>query len=388
MPILFGVVLLDLIGFGIVIPILPFLSPELGADKFDIAMIISVYALGAGLCGPYWGKLSDRYGRKPIIMVCLAGAAVTYAMLGFATELWQVYVARGLAGLMAGNLGVASAMMADITTPQNRAKGMGLIGAAFGLGLILGPLLGGVLSGPDGGFLVPCLAAGVMSLLAIVAAAIFLPESLPAGRRQQAGQGPKESILTMLRRNNSRMLALQYVLHATCVSSVTYVVPLWFADRLDWGPTEVGILFGVQGGIMVALQGGAMGAMVRLWGEVRLLQVSVSAFFLGMLVAAFVEQRWAMIAVVYLSMSGATLCMPLLNSIVSHRTREAERGRMMGTTAAASSWGRVVGPLFAGAVLSFSGYSATWLGCAAIASFYVAWALRQPRQLPSFEAGK
>ena len=381
MPILFGVVLLDLIGFGIVIPILPFLSPELGADKFDIAMIISVYALGSGLCGPYWGKLSDRYGRKPIIMICLAGAAVTYAMLAFAGELWQVYVARGLAGLMAGNLGVASAMMADITTPQNRARGMGLIGAAFGLGLILGPLLGGLLSSPDSGFMIPCLAAGVMSLLAIVAAAIFLPESLPAGRRSSTTNADTETIVAMLRRNKSRVLALQYVLHATCVSSVTYVVPLWFADRLAWGPTEVGILFGVQGGIMVALQGGALGAMVRLWGEIRLLQVSVTCFFVGMLCASMVDQRWAMIAVVYIAMSGATLCMPLLNSIVSHRTTESDRGRMMGTTAAASSWGRVVGPLFAGAVLSLAGYSAAWLGCAAIASFYLFWALRQPRHV-------
>ena len=159
MPVLFGVVFIDLIGFGIVIPILPFLSPQLGADKLDVAYIIVVYAVGAGLCAPFWGRLSDRIGRKPVIMMCLGGAAVSYAMLGFASSLWMVYVARAFAGLMAGNLGVASAMMADVTKPESRARGMGLIGAAFGLGLVIGPMLGGLLSGEQPGFTLPCAVA-------------------------------------------------------------------------------------------------------------------------------------------------------------------------------------------------------------------------------------
>ena len=177
MPILFGVVLLDLIGFGIVIPILPFLSPQLGANKMDIALIISVYAVCSGLCGPYWGRLSDRIGRKPVIMICLAGAAVSYVMLGLASSLWMIYAARGFAGIMAGNFGVASAMMADITPPEQRARGMGLIGAAFGLGFVLGPVLGGVLAGDEGSFFLPCLFASMTSAFAVLAAWRYLPES-------------------------------------------------------------------------------------------------------------------------------------------------------------------------------------------------------------------
>ena len=377
MPLLFGVVLLDLIGFGIVIPILPFLSPQLGADKMDIAYIIVIYALCAGLFAPFWGRLSDRIGRKPVIMICLAGAAVSYVMLGFASQLWMVYAARGFAGIMAGNFGVASAMMADITGPQNRAKGMGMIGAAFGLGLVLGPLLGGLLSGGSS-FVLPCIVAGVMSILAILAAALFLPESLSeekrAANRSHQKSGKQGSVLAMLRATGNRLLLFQYVLHNATVSSITYLFPLWAGDLLDWSAREIGIIFGIQGAFIAILQGGVMGPAVRGLGEIRFLRVGVSCCLLGLVVAVFADSMPLMVASVFISMSGATLCMPLLNTIVTYRTPNELRGRMMGTTGAASSWGRVVGPLLAGTNLALFGYTGAWIGCVIIVFFYFIWA--------------
>ena len=136
MPILFLTVVIDLIGFGIVIPILPFLSPQLGADNMDIAYIVSIYAVCAGLCGPFWGKLSDHIGRKPVLLICLGGGALSYVMLGLATELWMIYLSRAFAGFLAGNFGVATAMIGDISSASSRAKNMGLLGAAFGLGMV------------------------------------------------------------------------------------------------------------------------------------------------------------------------------------------------------------------------------------------------------------
>ena len=249
MPILFATVVIDLIGFGIVIPILPFLAPQLGADKFDIALLIVVYAVAAGICGPSWGRLSDRIGRKPVLIICLAGAALSYVMLGLATELWMLFLARTFAGLMAGNYGVATAMIADITTPQNRARGMGLIGAAFGLGMVMGPVLGGILAGPDDSFTLPCLVAGGMSVLAIVAALLFLPESHgPEQRREhRAHQAelPRQTLWQMLQGTGNRLLALQFTVHTTCISSITYLFPLWVGDLLGWGAREVGVAFGV-----------------------------------------------------------------------------------------------------------------------------------------------
>lgn len=384
MPILFGVVLLDLIGFGIVIPILPFLSPQLGADEIDIALIIVTYAACAGISGPFWGRLSDRYGRKPIIMLCLAGGALGYVALGLADELWMVFLARGFAGLVAGNFGVASAMMADITGPENRAKGMGLIGAAFGLGMVLGPLLGGLLAGDDGSFTLPCIFAGVMSLLAIVAAAIFLPESLTperrAANRAQQKSPERESTLEVLKASNARTFIFLYAVHNACVSSATYVFPLWVAHELAWTAREVGIVFGIQGMIMVVLQGGAMGAMVRAIGEWRLLAITVALFFIGLVVAVFADTMPMMVASMFISMSGATMCMPLLNTIFTQRTPARYRGRLMGTSASSSSWGRVFGPLLSGLALAVIGYSGTWGLWAVVVAFYFAWVLSEYRK--------
>lgn len=379
MPILFGVVLLDLIGFGIVIPILPFLSPQLGASKIDIALIIVTYAACAGIFGPFWGRLSDRRGRKTVIMICLAGAALSYVMLGMASELWMIFVARGFAGVMAGNFGVASAMMADITSPENRAKGMGLIGAAFGLGMVLGPLLGGLLAGDSGSFALPCIFAGFMSIVAIGAAAVFLPESLSrekmaANRAQQrSGDGP--STMAILEQTGSRLFVLQYTVHTASVSSATYLFPLWVADILDWTAREVGIVFAVQGMIMVALQGGAMGVLVRVLGEWLFLRIAIAMFLAGLVLAVFANSMPVMVGSMFLGMSGATLCMPLLNTLVTHRTPSQYRGRIMGTTSAASSWGRVFGPAFTGFNLAFFGYQAAWSACAVVVACYFAWAL-------------
>ncbi|TGD75790.1 MFS transporter [Mangrovimicrobium sediminis] len=388
MPILFGVVLLDLVGFGIVIPILPFLSPPLGADKLDIALIVAIYAAAAGVSGIFWGRLSDRIGRKPVILLCLCGSVIAYIFLAMATSLWMVYAARAFAGLMAGNLGVASAMMADITRPADRARGMALIGAAFGLGMILGPTIGGLLAHGSGNFTLPCLFAGGMSALAALAAAIWLPESHGAARRaEHRVRRQREGRLStgqMLRRSGNRLFVFQYLLHNACVSSGTYIFPLWVADLLGWSAREVGMVFGVQGALMVVLQAGAMGTLVRVLGEWRLLRVTVSVFLCGFGLAVVAGgHAAAMVAALFLAMSGATLCIPLLNSIITQRSPQTDRGRVLGATSAASSFGRVVGPALSGLGLGLCGYAWTWALWAAVAALYLAWVLRESARAAS-----
>jgi MFS family permease len=216
-------------------------------------------------------------------------------------------------------------------------------------------------------------------MLAILAAGLFLPESVTAQRRaahrQAHRDGSRQSTRVMLRATGNRLLVLQYVLHAASISSVTYLVPLWLGDILGWGAREVGLVFGVQGAIMVLLQGGLLGTLVRLVGEWQLLRLSIAAFMAGLCLAVLAGGMPLMLAAVYLAMSGSTLCMPLLNTITSHRTPPDLRGQMLGTTASAASWGRVVGPLLAGGNLAVFGYTGAWLGCIVLVSMYLAWAL-------------
>ncbi len=390
MAVLFCVILIDLIGFGIVIPILPFLSPQLGADKMDIALVIVTYATCAGLSGPQWGKLSDRIGRKPVIIICLAGAVLAYLMLAFASALWMVFAARGFAGLMAGNFGVASAMIADITTTENRARGMGLIGAAFGAGIVLGPVMGGLLTVDGTGFTLPCLVAGVMSLLAIVAAAFFLLLSLPADKRaaieSRRMTSQSLSLLQLLRHTKNRLFVFQFVLHQAAVSTIVYMFPLWMGEELGFSAREVGIVFGIQGVIMVIFQGGLLGILARVLGEWRLLHIAVTLLLLGLLSASMADTMITMVGSIFVAMTGATLCVPMLNTIISYTTALEYRGRMMGITNAASSWGRVMGPLVAGTSLSLLGFSSAWLVSALLVSVYliltVFFSLKRPVEHP------
>ncbi|WOJ97582.1 MFS transporter [Congregibacter brevis] len=376
-----------MIGFGIVIPILPFLSPKLGASDFDIAMIIACYAICAGVAGPWWGKLSDHIGRKPVLMICTSGAAAAYLLLASAESLAMIYVARAFAGLMAGNFGVASAMMADITPPAERARGMGMIGASFGLGLVLGPVLGGLLSGPDGSFVVPCLLAAVMSVLAVVAAWFFLPESHFRNEDQPRDARSKLSLWSVLRQTQSRLLMLQYVFHTASVSAATYLFPLWVYALLDWSAREVGIVFGVQGAIMALTQGLFMGPLVKLMGELRLLRTCVSGFFVGLLMAVFASGAFSMVGSVLVALTGATLCMPVLNSFASQRSAPELRGRMMGAASAAAAWGRVLGPILAGVLLTVGGFRLAWSLPLAMVAFYWLWAFSHwpKRPVPEFD---
>jgi len=377
-----------MIGFGIVIPILPFLSPRLGASDFDIALIIAIYAVCAGLVAPLWGRLSDRMGRKPVLMICTSGAAVAYVLLASADSLTMVFIARAFAGLMAGNFGVASAMMADITPPAERARGMGLVGASFGMGLVLGPVLGGLLSGPDGSFVVPCLLAGATSVLAVIAAGLFLPESHHRDSASATGDDTeRQSLLQVLRKTQSRMLMFQYVLHSAGVSAATYLFPLWVYALLDWSAREVGIVFGIQGAVMALTQGLLMGPLVRIFGELRLLRICVSVFLLGSLIAVFAEGAVVMVGSMFALFTGATLCMPVLNSFTSHRSPPQLRGRMMGAASAAAAWGRVLGPLFAGVLLTLGDFRIAWTFLVGLAALYWLWAFsRWPkRPVPDFD---
>lgn len=369
----FAIVVVDAIGFGIVIPILPFMSPALGGDAQDVALIMVTYSAAAGLVGPLWGRMSDRLGRRGVLMICLLGGAVGYLVMAWATALWQVYLARAIAGVLAGNFPVATALMADISTPAQRARSMGLVGAAFGLGLVLGPLFGGVLAGSDGAWALPCLFASATSLLAAVLARMLLP-----GPDTQCGETRSQAPVRlgfrqMISRDRSGLLIAQFAIHTWAVTSAIYLLPLWSAALLNWGPREVGLFFGVVGVAMIVFQGGLVHWLTRRFGLLPVLRAGVSVFALGAALAAGVDSFWGVVILGLVVFTGSTLALPVLNTMASAVVAANERGSMMGMTASSAAVGRVLGPLASSWILTQTGFTGAWLSLAVVLTALIIW---------------
>lgn len=384
MPVLFLTVLIDLIGFGMIIPILPFAAPRFGADALDIALILVAYSVCGALASPLWGRLSDRWGRKKTLLLCVAGGGVSYAMMAFVTQLWMLYAVRILAGSFSGNFGVASAMAADLSTPENRARAMGIVGSAFGLGMVVGPSLGGLLAGPEASLLLPGLVAAALSLLAVVCGALLLPETVQS---TVPGTAPltRESTVALLTRTGNGGLVLQFLALTGAITTISYLFPLAVGHYLHWGPREVGIVFGIQGLCMAALQAGLVGRLAQRFGEMRLLRAALLTMILGFGITAAAESDFGLLAGFFIAVSGASCCTPVLNTLLSRRTPLPLRGRMMGTSSAAAAWGRVFGPLAAGLLLSQFGYGAAWAMGAMVGAITLTWAL-QTRQASTTDA--
>ena len=383
----FLVIVIDLVGFGLVIPLLPFMAPNLGGDSTDVAFIMITYALGAALVSPAWGKLSDKAGRRQALVLALLCSCVAYVVTALADTLWQVYLGRALSGLAAGSLPVATALMADLSPPQRRAKAMGLVGTAFGLGLIAGPVLGGLLTGDSESFALPFYTAAVMSLVAAICAQTMLPARMakPVSSRPEMAENRAPAPAPALGPKQNKLLLMQYVSHTCSVSSIIYLFPLWVADAFMWGPKDVGYFFGVVGVAMITLQGGLLAVLTKVFGHINVLRVGSVTFAISLFVVATAEITPWMPAMIFLAFCGSTVCLPLLNAIASEIVDPSHRGRMMGMTASASSTGRIVGPLFAAGLLNSRDFSTAWLGSALMVLFLVIWSFTAARKFNRLE---
>ena len=381
----FFVIVVDLIGFGIVIPILPFLSPQLGGTTDDIAFILATYSVAAAIVAPIWGRLSDRFGRRSILGLCLFGGAMSHFVLAIADELWLVYVSRAVAGMMAGGVPVATALIADASTPDQRSRAMGLIGRAFGIGLILGPVIGGVLARSETDFAVPCLVAGALSSLAGILAWLLLPaRSSRSASVDASADGTTERVDNNPVNAPERWLFIaQFGFHTCAVSAAVYLFPLWMAHDLSWQAREVGLFFGLVGLVMVMTQGNLLGRMTDRFGPLRVLRGAALCFSVSLALSSVASGEWFMGALGLMVFSAATLCLPILNTIASHLVGPASRGRFFGITASSAALGRIAGPLIAAMLLSQGGFSAAWMGTSAVVLMVVVWAFTLGRQLPT-----
>jgi DHA1 family tetracycline resistance protein-like MFS transporter len=368
MAVLFLVVFVDLLGFGLLIPLLPFYVQHLGAGPELITLVLSLYSLAQFFSAPVWGRLSDRHGRKPILVVTSFGLAVSYLMLGYADSLTMLIAARLFGGLMAGNISAAQAYIADITTPEGRAKGMGLIGAAFGLGFIFGPAIGGLLGGRDlatANFFLPAVTAAAITLLAAIGAQFALKESLTDEIRLRLSQRSRLNLGTRLRATFSRAALIMLVavgfLTVTGWAQLESVFALWANQRLQFGPRNVAFVLSFVGIVSVAIQVGVIGPLTERFGERHVAAGSLVILALGFaLMASASGLPQTLIASATLA-AGFGLFNPSLPSLVSQEAQDHERGAVLGTYQGAISLSRAVGPAFSGLVFARLGMAAPFL---------------------------
>ena len=362
MPILFLIVVVDLIGFGIIIPLLPFYAEFFDADPATVGLIMATYSMTQFLAAPYWGQLSDRIGRRPVLLVSLAGSAVAYLWLGFADELWILFAARAFGGLMAGNISAAFAYVADVTTPENRARGMGMIGAAFGLGFIIGPAVGGILAGPDpinADYQSPAFAAAGLSAVALVLGIVFLKESLSQEIRDRLNARANEGRMAQFRRSldypNLRFLILMSFLATVAFAGLEATFAMWSRRQFGWGPEQNGYLFAFVGILGAFVQGCLVGRLAKRFGETRLIIQGAGALCLGVLLIPFAETWPVLIIAMAVAAYGFSIISPALNSAISLRVDEENQGMVMGVTRSATTLARVAGPALAGLLFAVMG---------------------------------
>ena len=318
---------------------------------------MAAFTLAQAVGTPIWGRISDAYGRRMVLILTMLGSAAAYVMLAYADELWIVMLSRVFGGLMAGNISAAFAYVTDITTEENRSAGLGKVGAATGLGFIFGPAIGGLLAGADvetANFVAPALASAGVSLLAMVGAIIFLPESLaPEHRKPLFGKRNVEGIsLAAFHRSALLKLLIAAMLFYTAMSLMESIFPLWVNDLFQKGPRDIGMVFFVLGIISAAMQGGAIGPLTKRFGE-KTVAISAGFFFAtGLALLALAKTDWQIWAGLVPFGIGVGLFNPVVSSMVSTTASANERGAVMGQYQAASAMGRFLGPAVSGLIYS------------------------------------
>jgi MFS family permease len=386
---------LDLLGFGIIIPLMPHFARSFGATPLAYGLLAASYSLMQFLFVPVWGRLSDRVGRRPVLLISIGGSVVSFVLLGAARSLGMLFAARILSGISASNLSVAQAYVADVTAPEERARGMGLIGAAFGLGFVVGPFVGGELSQlelalPLGLHLhagtAPFFFSAMLSAINWGLACALLPESLPLANRAAAAirfLDLRRLEGVFAHREISGLFAVSF-LFTMAFSMMEQSLILFGEDRLGMRGLDAGKLLGFVGVLIVLVQGGLVGRLVRRFGEGRLVVAGAAFMVPGLLLIPLAPASHAAgYAVLYAAMVplavGNGLLHPSLHALVSRRSQGDEQGGVLGLNQSLSSLARVAGPTAGGLLFQTLGIGTPFLAGGAIMMAAVAVAVSAGR---------
>jgi DHA1 family tetracycline resistance protein-like MFS transporter len=359
--IIFLTIFVNLIGFGIIIPLLPFYAETFGASPLVIGLLFAIYSLCQLIASPALGDLSDRWGRRPILIFSLVGTVVSFAMLALAHSIVMLFVARMVDGLSGGNISTARAYVADVTEPKDRARAYGLIGAAFGLGFIMGPALSGVLAQVS--YTAPIWAAAGLTFVAAAMAFFWLPETV---HRAHAGSGNPLSYLPALlhRPAMRRMLAVDFIYwFAFSIFQTTFA--LFAAERFAFDASRTGYFFAGFGVLGAVIQGGMIRPIVKRTGDKAMFIAGLLFSVVG-LAAAAEAHSVLLFAVSLVPLAfGMGFGHPTVSSLVSRAGRDDEQGRVQGAAGAVESLGRTIGPVWGNASLQRYGEAMPFLSGAA-----------------------
>ncbi len=359
LTIIFLTVFIYLVGFGIIIPIIPILSRDLGATPTEVGLLMSIYSLAQFIFSPFWGRLSDRVGRRPILLFCMFCEGLSYLLFAFSHTLTWVFIARGLSGFFGASISTSSAAISDVTTEQDRSKSMALIGAAFGLGFIFGPALGGLLASnahhiSEAPYFKTSFTAGSVAVICFanfIFAWFKFKETLT--EKPTAPVQKKSRLLNIfknLKITTVGPLMFIFFLVTMAMATTEATLILYMAEKFQWGITEVSWGFVYVGLVLVFTQGFLVRKLLSSWGEKNVLFAGLIIFTFGLAGIGLSPSVWALALPITLLSIGNGLCNPSILGSISILTSKHEQGEKLGLTQSLSSLGRILGPPLGGYV--------------------------------------
>lgn len=363
--VLFSIIVVDLISFGIVVPILPFWAERFGANGLLLGLLLTSHAGMQFVFAPTWGRLSDRFGRRPIMLVTIGGTALALLGLGFSQSLLGIFVARIFSGIFGANISVATAYLTDVTDEEDRTRWMGMIGASFAVGFTLGPPIGGLLS--PLGYGVPMFFAAGLSCLNLVWAAIQLPEPV---RRQSGPASPvdRTNRLDVLRDPAIRRICLVYFTFSVAVTQLETTFAFFMSHRFDYDVFGVAMVMFVMAIVMGGIQGGAMKRLSARFAERRLVIAGLSCMAFAFAVLPLAGSVALLMVPLMLAAAGRGICQPPLMGLASMNATSSSRGMVMGVFQSSASAARVVGPVLAGALYDLGDGLPFWMAAALVST--------------------
>ncbi len=386
LALIFVFVFIDVLGFSLILPLLPYYAETFAATPTVVGLLLGANAVTQLISAPIIGRLSDRYGRRPMLILSIAGTVASFLMLGLANSLWMLFASRILDGLLGGNISLAQAYITDVTDEKNRARGLGIIGASFGLGFIFGPALGGTLSG-GGNYGRPALAAAALSALNLLGVLAWLPESLPSERRAEMARSPRAAFTARALWEALNRPCVGPLLHVSLFYGLAFTVfqtvfSLFAQKRLGLDAQATSYVFTYVGLLIVAIQGGGMGLLTKRFSEKQLIFGGSVLLALSLLTWALTPTLWLLLVVLApLALAGGVLNVAI-NAALTKSVYPEEVGGTLGLSAALGSLDRVISPIVGAFLLDNVGAAAPGVLGALLMAWLVSYTWRRVLFVP------